>query len=228
MTSCTCHNQTTSAPITITTTHSPHSHSTDKASGSFSLIIEWLWSWNTHWWELVDSTSRTPLRPWSHRPALSLISSMGHTVEMTKHITMTTRDDTRNGAQWLTDHVHRAEGGGGDKHGCPSVVPYLTLVTWFHNVLSEHFQKRVSDNLFGSPNWWLYFWFSLSREPSPMWANIPSGLLHCMLTVFWDMSQCSLNWVNGFWKWQIWLNWAYLWLEFNILPAIDRQTHRLH
>lgn len=77
---------------------------------------------------------------------------MGHTVEMTKHITMTTRDDTRNGAQWLTDHVHRAEGGGGDKHGCPSVVPYLTLVTWFHNVLSEHFQKRVSDNLFGSPN----------------------------------------------------------------------------
>lgn len=112
MTSCTCHNQTTSAPITITTTHSPHSHSTDKASGSFSLIIEWLWSWNTHWWELVDSTSRTPLRPWSHRPALSLISSMGHTVEMTKPITMMTRM-TRvmapNG--WLTIcTVQREEG----------------------------------------------------------------------------------------------------------------------
>ena len=89
--------------------------------------------------------------------------------------------------------MHRAERG--DKHGCPPVVPYLTLVTCFHNVLSEHFQERVSDNLFGSPNWWLYFWFSLSREPSPMWANIPSGLLHCMLNVFWDMSQCSLEWM---------------------------------
>lgn len=112
MTSCTCHNQTTSAPITITTTHSPHSHSTDKASGSFSLIIEWLWYWNAHWWELVDSTSRTPLPPWSHRPALSLISSMGHTVEMTKPITMMTRM-TRvmapNG--WLTIcTVQREEG----------------------------------------------------------------------------------------------------------------------
>lgn len=192
MTSSTCHNQTTSAPITITTTHSPHSQSTDKASGSFILIIEWLGSWNAHWWELVDSTSRTPLPPWSHQPALCLISSGTHSGNDKAHY-HEDPDDTRNGAQWLTDHMHHAERG--DKHGCPSVVPYLTLVTCFHNVLSEHFQERVSDNLFGSPNSWLYFWFSLSREPSPMWANIPSGLLHCMVNVFWDMSQCSLEWM---------------------------------